>query len=103
VVRLDCINVSNDELVFKLKANLVPMTTMGCCNVANNPYYVISRARENNGQSSDFIRVFSSDHMDNNSDPIFKLEKLKLYQICNRDLDLPIKFSFYTKIVSGTD
>jgi hypothetical protein len=58
VVRLDCVNTCNDDLVFKLKANLVPKTTMGCCNGSNNPYFIISRARENNGQNSEFIKVY---------------------------------------------
>ena len=103
VVRLDCINASNDDLVFKFKANLIPKTTMGCCNGSNNPYSVISRARENNGQNSEYIRVFSSDYINNNSDPSFKLEKLKLSRICNGDRDLPIRIALYTKIISGTD
>jgi len=49
VVRLNCINSNNDDLIFKVKANLVPKTTMGCCSGTNNPYIVISRARDSAG------------------------------------------------------
>lgn len=45
VVRLDNINYNNDEVRFKLSANLVPFSNV-CCGGSNNPYYVISRARD---------------------------------------------------------
>ena len=49
VVRLNCIDSNNDDLIFKFKANLVPKTAFGCCSGTNNPYFVISRARDSTG------------------------------------------------------
>ena len=49
VIRLNCIDTNNDDVIFKFKANLVPKTTMGCCSGTNNPYFIISRARDNTG------------------------------------------------------
>ena len=49
VVRLNCIDSNNDDVIFKIKANMVPKTSMGCCNGTNNPYFVISRARDSAG------------------------------------------------------
>ena len=49
VVRLNCINSNNDDIIFKFQANLVPKTVLSCCNGTNNPYFVFSRARDSTG------------------------------------------------------
>ena len=57
IVRLDNVNISNDEARMKLSANLVPFATL-CCAGINNPNFIISRARSH--ESGDFVRVFRS-------------------------------------------
>ena len=101
VVRLNCVNTNNDDLIFKFKANLIPKTGFLCCRGSNNPYYVISRARDSTGQ--DFMRVFESSHLNDTTEPNFKVEKLKLTKVCNGDKELPIRISLYSKIPQATD
>lgn len=101
VIRLDNVNSSNDEVRIKLNAKLVPQSNL-CCAAPNNPYYVLSRAR---GQESkeEFVRVFKSPNLVNNTAPMFNPCKLKLAMLCNGDKDLPIKFSFYSMEENGND
>lgn len=44
VVRLDNVNSSNDEARIKVKAGLTAFSS--CCGGLNNPYFVLSRARD---------------------------------------------------------
>lgn len=101
VVRLDNLNVSNDEARMKISANLVPFQTL-CCAGINNPYYIISRAREAKNPD-EFVRVYRSPIMYNNTTPIWNPNKIKLTQLCNGEYSLPIKFSFYSHDEGGTD
>lgn len=56
IVRLDNVNDTNDEARMKLSANLIPMAVL-CCAGINNPYFVISRARDHDNKN-EFVRVF---------------------------------------------
>lgn len=58
IVRLDSVNVSNDEIRMKIKATLQPIQSL-CCYGVNNPYFIFSRARDQT-TGSDFVRTFQS-------------------------------------------
>ncbi len=73
IIRADTIVKNNDELLMRVKASLTPMTSMGCCAGTNNPYYVISRARQDN--ANEFVRVYQSDILNNNINPTFNPNK----------------------------
>lgn len=60
----------------KLSANLVPNAVL-CCAGINNPYYIISRARSHENKD-DFVRIFKSTNMVNNTKPIWNPNKLKV-------------------------
>ena len=59
IVRADSVAQSNHELSFRMTANI--MRPMGglCCG-ADNPYLLISRAREGDALANEYIRVFST-------------------------------------------
>ena len=76
IVRLDNVNSTNDELRMKLSANLVPFAFL-CCGGINNPFYVISRARDINNKD-EFVRVYQSTHVMNITNPMWNPTKLKL-------------------------
>ena len=80
-MRVDSVKQSNDELRMKISANLQPISSL-CCNGVNNPYFVISRARDETNLT-EFVRVYKSPHMVNNPSPAFNPIKLKLAQVCN--------------------
>ena len=56
IVRIDNVNKSNDEIRMKIRARLSPIGVL-CCHADNNPYFVISRARDPNSPN-EFVRVF---------------------------------------------
>lgn len=96
IVRADVITRNNDDVTMRVKASLFPMTTMGCCSDINNPYYIISRARPDN--TKEFVRVFESEYLVDTTNPIFAKRRLKMALICNANVELPIKISFYSNI-----
>ena len=85
----------------KLSANLVPFATL-CCAGINNPYYIISRARSSES-TDEFVRIYRSPSMVNNTRPIWNPSKLKVSQICNGDLTLPVKIEVYSEVENGND
>eukprot|EP00347_Sterkiella_histriomuscorum_P005523 403356292 len=101
IVRLDNVNQSNDEARMKISANLTPFATL-CCAGINNPYYIISRARSAENMD-EFVRIYKSQNMVNNTRPIWNPNKLKISQICNGDLNLPIKIEVYSQVENGRD
>lgn len=101
IVRLDNVNISNDEVRMKVSANLTPQAAM-CCASINNPYYLFSRARDPNC-IDDFVRVFKSPVMMNNTAPIWNPSKIKMQQLCNGDPNLPIKVAVYSQDEAGND
>jgi hypothetical protein len=56
IVRLEGVNACNDEARIKVSANLQGMGN-ACCSGVNNPYFIISRARDME-HKEEFIRVF---------------------------------------------
>jgi hypothetical protein len=100
VVRIDNIKITNDEARFKLSANLFPFKTL-CCDGENHPYYVISRIRDANTSGQDFVRVFSSQVINNTVTPVWNPQKIKLAYLCNGDKNLQIKFGVYSAASSG--
>ncbi len=76
IVRLDSVSKNNDEVRMKLSARLTPKATL-CCDGINNPYFVISRARDHTN-TSEFVRVYQSDHVRNNPNPSYVPMKIKL-------------------------
>lgn len=93
--------MSNDEARMKLSANLVPFATL-CCAGINNPYYVISRARSAEN-TDEFVRIYRSPGMVNNTKPIWNPCKIKVSQLCNGDLTLPIMIEVYSEVENGND
>lgn len=100
-MRADVLTKSNDDLFLRVKATLYPFTSMGCCAGTNNPYYVLSRGRPDN--TKEFVRVFQSDAIIDNPSPSWPRKKHKMAQICNSNVELPLKISFYSHIPNGTD
>jgi hypothetical protein len=76
IVRLDNVNISNDELTMKLSAKLEPFSTL-CCGGINNPYFVISRALDAN-RLDDFVIVYKSNSLMNNANPMWNPIKVKV-------------------------
>ena len=101
IVRADVMSRNNDNLLWRIKAALTPLTKFGCCSGINNPYYVISRGRPDN--QKEFVRVFQSEVVIDNPNPVFSRRKQKLSQICNANVETPVKISVYSKIPQGTD
>jgi hypothetical protein len=93
-VRLENVDTTNDEARMKVSAKLVPIAVL-CCAGTNNPYFVISRARDVSNRE-DFVRIYQSPTIQNTPSPIYLPNKIKLGILCNRDRTLPIKFSFYS-------
>lgn len=69
IIRADALNFTNDEVRFKISARLVAFTNI-CCHGVNNPYYIISRARSSQAKD-EFVRVYKSTSMNNNTSPMF--------------------------------
>lgn len=76
IVRLDNVNISNDEARMKISSNLIPIATL-CCAGINNPYYIISRARSSENVD-EFVRIYRSPTLMNNTRPIWNPSKLKV-------------------------
>ena len=94
VIRLDNVNESSDEAKFKFSAKLVPKK--GClCGGVNNPFYVISRARDMN-KLDEFERVNKCQNFINNINPVFNASSIKMSTLCNGNKDLPIKIELYS-------
>jgi len=68
VVRLDNVSGNNDEIRFQFRANLTPIG--GLCCPANNPFFLIWRARDQNNKD-EFIKVHKSSPILNNPNPVF--------------------------------
>lgn len=73
-----------------------------CCAGLNNPYYIISRARDQS-KLDDFVRVYKSPPVMNNTNPIFNPQRINLAALCNGDKELPIKFEIYSYHEDGND
>lgn len=101
VIRIDSVNQSNDEVRLKFSARLQPHATF-CCEDENNPYFVISRARDPLNPT-EYVRVFKSQPLKNTANPSFAPAKLCLSRVCNGNRDLPLKIQVYSANASGDD
>lgn len=101
VIRIDNVNSCNDELRIKFRAQLQPHATF-CCEDENNPYFVISHARDPMNPT-EFVRVYKSDSRKNATNPDFTPAKLALSRVCNGNRDLPIKIQVFSANASGDD
>lgn len=70
VVRLDNVNTTNDEVRLRVSARV--QSKAGCCGTQDNPYYIISRARDVNNHK-DFVRVYKSSALLNSTQPMWNV------------------------------
>ena len=96
IVRADAVASTNDEAHFRVSARLRSKATM--CRGQDNPYLIISRARDNQAVSAhekDFIRVFAGPNLPNVANPIWQPMIVKMQLLCNGNVDLPLKFAVH--------
>lgn len=93
-MRLDNLNITNDELRMKVSAKLQPFSSL-CCGGSNNPYFVISRARDSTG-TGDFLKVYKSPPLQNTTKATWNPLIVKVAQICNGDYFMKLKFEVYS-------
>lgn len=96
MIRVDSVYQCNDELRCNINANLEPFKFL-CCNGDNNPYLVISKARENN-INQDFVRVYSTDQVVDTTEPVWPPIKERLGKLCNGDRCHPLMFEVYSYV-----
>lgn len=65
----------------------------------SDPYFVISRVREDGA----YTPVLRSPTIMNNLSPIWPLQHISAQQLCNGDMDRPLKIDIYDWINNGND
>lgn len=93
VVRADSVAQSNDEVTFRVRAEI--QSQGGFCCGADNPYLLIQRSRGGDSDMAashrDFMRVFQTPSVPANTRPVFGAQRIKMQQMCNSDMNLPMK------------
>lgn len=86
------IKQSDTEIILRLGARGLPMTTSCFCSSSIAPYYIISKRVMLAGKE-EFIPIHKSEiSMSNSPDPHFAQIKLKAQTVCNSDLNQIVRF-----------
>ena len=73
-----------------------------CCSVINCPFLKIASANSIT-DTSDFKKFFETPNIKDTINPSWGGINLKLRNVCNGELDLPIRFEVFCEIPAATD
>lgn len=103
IVRAESVKSSNNDVVMKLGGKKI-------ANVEgffgkSDPFFVVSRARtqsaDASGSSIEWVRVFETEPVMNNLNPVFNSFSIRYQRLCNSDKYIPLRIEVYDYEKSG--
>ena len=97
ILRADSLKESNNEVEMKFSASGLPDKATCLCG-SNDPFCVISRKIH----QQEWVKVHVTDTIRGKTSPSFNRLKLPLAQLCNADVEAPLKFELYSDRENGS-